>query len=90
MDDAVRLALADQVEAGLDIVTDGEQRRRHYIWGFCEGLSGIDYSQLVKIRTAAAATARSWRRRGSSGPCGAPARSCSTRRGSSSAGRITR
>ena len=51
MDDAVRLALADQVEAGLDIVTDGEQRRRHYIWGFCEGLSGIDYSQLVKIRT---------------------------------------
>ena len=30
-DDAVRLAIADQEEAGLDIVTDGEQRRRHYI-----------------------------------------------------------
>ena len=38
-DDAVRLAIADQEEAGLDIVTDGEQRRRHYIWGFIEGLT---------------------------------------------------
>ncbi|MBI4587303.1 MAG: methionine synthase [Candidatus Rokubacteria bacterium] len=39
-DDAVRLALADQEEAGIDIVTDEEQRRRHYIWGFLEGLRG--------------------------------------------------
>ncbi len=30
-DYAVRLALADQEGAGLDIVTDGEQRRRHYV-----------------------------------------------------------
>jgi 5-methyltetrahydropteroyltriglutamate--homocysteine methyltransferase len=50
-DDAVRLAIDDQHRAGLKIVTDGEQRRRHYIWGFCEGLSGIDYSRLVKIQT---------------------------------------
>lgn len=50
-DDAVLLALADQQEAGLDIFTDGEQRRRHYIWGFCEGLTGIDFSRLVKIQT---------------------------------------
>jgi 5-methyltetrahydropteroyltriglutamate--homocysteine methyltransferase len=50
-DDAVLLALADQNDARLDIVTDGEQRRRHYIWGFCEGLDGIDYSRLVKIQT---------------------------------------
>ncbi|MHB8574043.1 MAG: methionine synthase [Dehalococcoidia bacterium] len=41
-DDAVRLALADQETAGLDIVTDGEQRRCHYIWGFLAGLTGID------------------------------------------------
>jgi 5-methyltetrahydropteroyltriglutamate--homocysteine methyltransferase len=41
-DDAVRLAIADQEEAGLDIVTDGEQRRKHYIWGFIEALTGID------------------------------------------------
>jgi 5-methyltetrahydropteroyltriglutamate--homocysteine methyltransferase len=45
-DDAVRLALADQAEAGLDIVTDGEQRRRHYIWGFLSGLTGIDTEHL--------------------------------------------
>jgi len=45
-DDAVRLALADQEEAGLDIVTDGEQRRRHYIWGWLDGLTGIDTKQL--------------------------------------------
>jgi 5-methyltetrahydropteroyltriglutamate--homocysteine methyltransferase len=50
-DDAVRLAIGDQQHAGLKIITDGEQRRRHYIWGFCEGLDGIDYSHLVKIET---------------------------------------
>src|SRR5439155_9793152 len=50
-DDAVLLALRDQEIAGLDIVTDGEQRRRHYIWGFCEGLRGLDFERLVKIQT---------------------------------------
>ena len=50
-DDAVLLALADQEEAGLNIVTDGEQRRRHYIWGFVEGLTGLDFSRLVEIET---------------------------------------
>jgi 5-methyltetrahydropteroyltriglutamate--homocysteine methyltransferase len=45
-DDAVRLALHDQDEAGIDIVTDGEQRRRHYIWGFLAGLTGIDVEHL--------------------------------------------
>jgi 5-methyltetrahydropteroyltriglutamate--homocysteine methyltransferase len=50
-DDAVQLAIDDQHDAGLSILTDGEQRRRHYIWGFCEGLEGIDYSRLVKIQT---------------------------------------
>jgi 5-methyltetrahydropteroyltriglutamate--homocysteine methyltransferase len=51
LDDAVLLALTDQQEAGLDIFTDGEQRRRHYIWGFIEGLDGVDFSKLVKIPT---------------------------------------
>ena len=50
-DDAVVLALADQEAAGLTIVTDGEQRRRHYIWGFVEGLTGLDFSRLVEIET---------------------------------------
>ena len=51
LDDAVLLALTDQQEAGLDIFTDGEQRRRHYIWGFVEGLDGVDFKHLVKIPT---------------------------------------
>jgi 5-methyltetrahydropteroyltriglutamate--homocysteine methyltransferase len=50
-DDAVLLALRDQEIAGLDIVTDGEQRRRHYIWGFCEALEGLDFEHLVKLET---------------------------------------
>ena len=50
-DDAVVLAVADQEWAGLHILTDGEQRRRHYIWGFCEGLSGLDFERLAKIDT---------------------------------------
>jgi 5-methyltetrahydropteroyltriglutamate--homocysteine methyltransferase len=50
-DDAALLALTDQHEAGLDIVTDGEQRRRHYIWGFVEGLDSVDFKQLARIPT---------------------------------------
>jgi 5-methyltetrahydropteroyltriglutamate--homocysteine methyltransferase len=45
-DDAVRIAIREQEEAGIDIVTDGEQRRRHYIWGFLGGLTGIDTQTL--------------------------------------------
>lgn len=48
--DAVRLALADQIEAGIEVVTDGEQRRRHYIWGFLAGLTGIDTERLGSKR----------------------------------------
>src|SRR5690606_25915790 len=45
-DDAVRLAILDQEEAGLDIVCDAEMRRRHYICGFLEGLTNIDTETL--------------------------------------------
>jgi len=50
-DDAVRLALLEQEEAGLSVVTDGELRRRHYIWGFLDGLTGTDTEQLTKKRS---------------------------------------
>jgi 5-methyltetrahydropteroyltriglutamate--homocysteine methyltransferase len=50
-DDAVRLALLEQEEAGIDIQTDGEQRRRHYIWGFLEGLNGTDTERLGTKQT---------------------------------------
>jgi len=47
--DAVRLALRDQESAGIDIVTDGEQTRRHFVWGFVEQLEGVDFSKMVTI-----------------------------------------
>jgi len=47
--DAVALALRDQERAGIDIVTDGEQSRRHFVWGFVEALDGVDFSKMVTI-----------------------------------------
>jgi 5-methyltetrahydropteroyltriglutamate--homocysteine methyltransferase len=50
-DDAVRIVLLDQEEAGLDVVTDGEVRRRHYIWGFLDGVTGVDTERLGQKRS---------------------------------------
>jgi 5-methyltetrahydropteroyltriglutamate--homocysteine methyltransferase len=41
-DDAVRLAVRDMETAGVDVLTDGEQRRESYFNQFANGLSGID------------------------------------------------
>jgi 5-methyltetrahydropteroyltriglutamate--homocysteine methyltransferase len=41
-DDAVRLAVRDMELAGIDIVTDGEQRRESYFNQFATALSGLD------------------------------------------------
>ena len=41
IDDAVRIAVADQLEAGLDVITDGEQTRLDFnlsFYGFLEGI----------------------------------------------------
>ncbi|MGH8802574.1 MAG: methionine synthase, partial [Casimicrobiaceae bacterium] len=50
--DAVRLALRAQERAGIDIVTDGEQTRRHFVTTFIEGLDGVDFEhrRTVHIR----------------------------------------
>jgi 5-methyltetrahydropteroyltriglutamate--homocysteine methyltransferase len=48
--DAVRLAVADQVEAGIDIVTDGEQTRRHFVTTFLEALDGVDFEHRKTVR----------------------------------------
>ena len=45
--DATRLCVDGQVAAGLDVVTDGEQRRRHYVWGFLDGIAAIDTENLA-------------------------------------------
>ena len=48
--DAVRLALAMQEKAGIDIVSDGEQTRRHFVNGYMEKLEGIDFRNLKTVR----------------------------------------
>lgn len=40
--DAVRLAVFDQERAGLQVITDGEQTRQHFVTTFIEGLDGVD------------------------------------------------
>jgi 5-methyltetrahydropteroyltriglutamate--homocysteine methyltransferase len=41
-DDAVRLAVADMERAGIDVVSDGEQRRESYFNRFATALGGVD------------------------------------------------
>jgi 5-methyltetrahydropteroyltriglutamate--homocysteine methyltransferase len=41
-DDAVRVAVADMERAGIDVVSDGEQRRESYFNRFANALGGID------------------------------------------------
>jgi 5-methyltetrahydropteroyltriglutamate--homocysteine methyltransferase len=48
--DAVRLVLRDQEQAGIDIVTDGEQTRRHFVTTFIEGLDGVDFANKKTVR----------------------------------------
>jgi 5-methyltetrahydropteroyltriglutamate--homocysteine methyltransferase len=48
--DAVRLVLAMQEKAGIDIVSDGEQTRRHFVNGYMEKLEGIDFANLKTVR----------------------------------------
>jgi len=50
LQDAVRLALRDQEQAGIDIVTDGEQTRRHFVTTFLEGLDGVDFEHRKTVR----------------------------------------
>ena len=50
--DALRITLAEQEHAGIDIVSDGEQTRQHFVTTFIEHLNGVDFEkrQTVKIR----------------------------------------
>lgn len=45
---AVADVIADQVEAGIDIPTDGEVRRENYIHYHCRHLDGIDFDNLTE------------------------------------------
>jgi 5-methyltetrahydropteroyltriglutamate--homocysteine methyltransferase len=47
--DATLVWLKAQEDAGIDIVTDGEQSRQHFVHGFLEFVEGIDFEHKVKM-----------------------------------------
>ncbi|MBL4918612.1 methionine synthase [Szabonella alba] len=48
--DALRLTLMDQQQAGIDIVSDGEQTRQHFVTTFIEHLDGVDFEKRETVR----------------------------------------
>ncbi|WP_027962410.1 methionine synthase [Halomonas halodenitrificans] len=48
--DALRLALHEQQHAGIDIVSDGEQSRQHFVTTFIEHLNGVDFNKRETVR----------------------------------------
>jgi 5-methyltetrahydropteroyltriglutamate--homocysteine methyltransferase len=47
--DATLIAIKLQEDAGIDVVTDGEQSRQHFVHGFLENIEGIDFKQRVEM-----------------------------------------
>jgi 5-methyltetrahydropteroyltriglutamate--homocysteine methyltransferase len=47
--DATMLAVKLQEDAGVDIVTEGEQARQHFVHGFLEKIDGIDFAHKVEM-----------------------------------------
>ncbi len=47
--DATILALKLQEDAGIDILTEGEQSRQHFVHGFLERVEGIDFAHKVEM-----------------------------------------
>ncbi len=47
--DATLIALKLQEDAGIDIVTDGEQSRQHFVHHFLESVEGIDFGRRVRM-----------------------------------------
>ena len=45
---ATEEVIKDQIECGIDILTDGEVRRENYIHYHCRHLDGIDFNKLTK------------------------------------------
>ncbi len=48
--DALRLSLQEQLHAGIDIISDGEQTRQHFVTTFVEHLSGVDFEKRETVR----------------------------------------
>ncbi|WP_044498381.1 methionine synthase [Pseudomonas saudimassiliensis] len=48
--DALSLSLHEQQQAGIDIVSDGEQSRQHFVTTFIEHLDGVDFAKRETVR----------------------------------------
>lgn len=48
--DALRLSLHEQQQADIDIVSDGEQTRQHFVTTFIEHLNGVDFEKRETVR----------------------------------------
>src|ERR1044071_6195326 len=48
-EDATALAIKRQEEAGIDIVSDGEQSRQHFVHGFLAEIDGIHHGKKVTM-----------------------------------------
>ena len=47
--DAALAWIKTQEDAGIDIVSDGEQFRRHFVHGFLESIEGIDWDRMTTM-----------------------------------------
>ena len=47
--DATLIWLKEQEDAGIDVVTDGEQSRIHFVHGFLERIDGIDWAKKTQM-----------------------------------------
>jgi len=48
LDQACEESITDQEEAGMDVITDGEERREHYIHYILKKLNGFDYKNIYE------------------------------------------
>src|SRR6201989_644951 len=48
-EDATALSIRRQEEAGIDIVSDGEQARQHFVHGFLAEVDGVDFDKKVRM-----------------------------------------
>jgi 5-methyltetrahydropteroyltriglutamate--homocysteine methyltransferase len=46
--DATQIAVFEQLRAGIDQVSDGEQARQHFVHGFLAGIDGVDFTKKVR------------------------------------------
>ena len=58
--DATLIAIKIQEDAGIDVVTDGEQSRQHFVHGFLEFVDGIDFGKSASRWASARSATRRW------------------------------